>query len=286
MNSSIGSDDKNSPRQGSRTDSTIFEGFHVETHTFAGQDRLAYWSPVTGPGVIVCHEMPGITPEVIAFARRLVAAGFTVVMPHLIGDPGRPMTLGYTVRSMSKLCISNEFSLLAKHASSPATEWLRELGRVLHHRAGGPGIGAIGMCFSGNFALSLLLDAHLLAPVLSQPSMPIALTAAHARALHAPPAAIEAAKSRACPVLALRFTNDRLVPAARFETLRRELGDLAELIEIDSSKGNPHGIKRTAHSVLTFDLVDEVGHPTRAALDRVMRFLDERLRPASDAPAA
>lgn len=254
------------------------DGFTAETPTLGGRERLVYWSPTAGPGVLVCHELPGLTPQVIAFGRRLVAAGYTVCLPSLIGEPTRPMTASYTLASMARLCVRREFSLLAGRASSSVTDWLRELGRELWARAGGPGIGAIGMCFSGNFALTLALDEHLLAPVLSQPSMPLALTPAHARALHAPPEALDAIRARACPVLALRFTHDRLVPAARFQTLRRELGDLAELIEVDSGPKNPHGLRRTAHSVLTLDLVDEAGHPTRAALDRVMAFLDERLR--------
>lgn len=252
-------------------------GFTPELREWGGRERLTYWSETRGPGVLVCHEIPGITPEVIAFARRVVAAGFTVAMPSLVGDPGRPMGAAYTLRSMTKICISREFSLLARGESSPVTAWLRELGRDLHQRAGGPGIGAIGMCFSGNFALSLLLDDHLLAPVLSQPSFPLALTRGHARSLHAPPEAIEAARARQCPVLALRFTHDRLVPAARFDALRDALGPLAETIEIDSGPKNPHGIKRTAHSVLTLDLVDTAGHPTREALDRVLSFLTHRL---------
>lgn len=253
------------------------EGFTAEVRVWEGRERLTYWSAVTGPGVLVCHEVPGITPEVIAFARRLVDAGFTVAMPSLVGQPGRPMGKAYSLQSLAKVCISREFSLLAKGGASPVTAWLRELGRDLFVRAGGRGIGAIGMCFSGNFALSLLLDDHLLAPVLSQPSFPLALTASHARSLHAPPEALEAARHRQCPVLALRFTHDRLVPGARFDTLRHELGDLAETIEIDSGPNNPHGIKRRAHSVLTLDFVDEAGHPTRAALERVLAFFGERL---------
>jgi hypothetical protein len=49
-------------------------------------------------------------------------------------------------------------------------------------------------------------------------------------------------------------------------------------VEIDSSKGNPHGFKRTAHSVLTEHFVDEPGNPTVEALERVLAFFDEQLR--------
>jgi dienelactone hydrolase len=79
-------------------------------------------------------------------------------------------------------------------------------------------------------------------------------------------------------VLGLRFTGDSLAPEERFQRLRDELGDRFIAVEIDSSPGNPHGIRKAAHSVLTEDLVDEPGHPTRDALDRVLAFFDERLR--------
>ena len=79
-------------------------------------------------------------------------------------------------------------------------------------------------------------------------------------------------------MLGLRFTRDPLCPPERFERLRSELGRGFEGIEIDSARGNPHGIAATAHSVLTTDLVDREGHPTRAALERVLAFFDEQLR--------
>ena len=105
--------------------------------------------------------------------------------------------------------------------------------------------------------------------------------AAAAVARTSAPADFARVKERARPdglcVLGLRFTNDQAVPAARFEMLRRELGDAFIAVEIDSSPGNPHGIPKTAHSVLTEHFVDEPGHPTRAALDQVIDFCSRRL---------
>ena len=83
--------------------------------------------------------------------------------------------------------------------------------------------------------------------------------------------------SEGCGVLALRFTGDPMCPSERFETMRRELGEGFEAIEIDSSEGNPHGIQKMAHSVVTTDLVDEEGHPTQVALHRVLEVFRERL---------
>ena len=52
-----------------------------------------------GPAVIVIHEMPGLHPLVIRFADRVAAAGMTVFMPSLFGDPGRPVSVPYVLGS-------------------------------------------------------------------------------------------------------------------------------------------------------------------------------------------
>ena len=130
-----------------------------------------------GPGVVVMHEIPGITPQVAQFSRRVADAGFTVFMPHLFGTPGQPISTGYALGQMIQCCIQREFRVLAERSSSPITDWLRALCREAHRRCGGPGVGAIGMCMTGNFALSLMVDPSVMAPVLSQPSLPFGLTA-------------------------------------------------------------------------------------------------------------
>lgn len=234
-----------------------------------------------GPGVIVMHEIPGITPEVARFARTVADHGFTVFVPHLFGTPGKAVSAGYLAQSLSRVCVSREFSVLAARASSPVTDWLRALCRWAHGELGGKGVGAIGMCLTGNFALSLMIDESVMAPVLSQPSLPLGgLTRSRRGALHISDADLETAKARAArgvSVLGLRFTADALCPAERFRRLREELGPSFEAIEIDSFPGNPAKIPVTAHSVVTNDLVDRAGHPTRAALDRVLAFFRERL---------
>lgn len=255
------------------------EGFDSFPFTDAGVTKPVYRRG-TGPGVVVIHEIPGITPEVAAFARRVADEGFTVFLPHLFGTPGKKLSVPYALGQMARACISREFHVLAKHESSPVTDWLRALCRHAHGECGGPGVGAIGMCLTGNFALSLMLDEAVMAPVLSQPSLPFPVSRAHRAALHLSDSDLEVVKKRArqgCGVLGLRFTSDPMSPRERFDTLRRELGDGFEAIEIDSGPGNPYGIPRTAHSVVTKDLVDETGHPTREALDRVLSLFRERL---------
>jgi dienelactone hydrolase len=202
-------------------------------------------------------------------------------MPVLFGTPGKPFSIPYAVGQLARACVSREFSVLAARQSSPITDWLRALCRSVHAELGGKGVGAIGMCLTGNFALTLMVDPAVMAPVLSQPSLPFPIGRERRAGLHISDEDLAAVKARvaegAC-LLGLRFTGDPLVPAERFERLRAELGPGFEGIEIDSSRGNPHGIAAAAHSVVTNDLVDSEGHPTRVALDRVLRFFEERLR--------
>ena len=235
-----------------------------------------------GPGIVVMTEVPGIYDSVIEFADRLVDEGYRVYLPDLIGEAGKPFSAGYALSSIARACIAKEFHVLATRGSSPITIWLRALARKAHADCGGPGVGCIGMCLTGNFGLAMMVDESVMAPVLSQPSLPFPFGAKRKAALHISDADLEIVKERiekrGCKVLGLRFTGDPMCPPERFETLRQELGDGFEGIEIDSSAGNPHGNPAMAHSVVTKDLVDEEGHPTRMALDRVMSFFAERLR--------
>lgn len=239
-----------------------------------------------GPGVVVMSEIPGITPAVADFARRVADAGLTVAMPSLFGTPGRDRSFTSIASSFTGACISREFTCLAAGRSSPVVAWLRRLAADLHAECGGPGVGAIGMCLTGGFALAMLVEPAVVAPVLCQPSLPLPLGATRQADLGLSDDELATVKARVadepCPVLGLRFTEDSFVRAARFDRLRSELGDGFIAVEIDSSAGNEHGIPRTAHSVVTEDLVDTVGHPTRAALDQVLAFFAERLDPNRD----
>jgi dienelactone hydrolase len=254
-------------------------GWAESTFTHDGVTRQVFRAG-TGPAVIVIHEVPGMHPEVIDFGNRVVDAGFTVYMPSLFGTPGKEFGWGYTIRSITSACVAREFASFALDRTSPITGWLRRLAADAHAECGGPGVGAVGMCFTGGFALGMMVDDTMLAPVLSQPSLPFPVSKKRKAAVGVSDADFERVKERAAQgacVLGLRFTADTAVPPQRFETLRRELGDAFIAVEIDSSRGNPHGIKKRAHSVLTLDFVDEPGHPTRAALERVLVFLKERL---------
>lgn len=247
-----------------------------------------------GPAVLLIHEIPGLHPGVIDLAHRLVARGFRVHLPSLFGTAGAEATTGATLRALGRVCVSREFRGLTRQPAG-ATGWLRALARQVWAddggaEAGSPGIGVIGMCLTGGFALATALEPAVLAAVLSQPALPLPLGSGRA-SLGLEPAQIDALRSRTAAadlrILGLRFTNDRGCPPERFGTLRREFRDGFESIEIDSSPGNPAGIAPSAHCVLTVSLVDEPGHPTRAALERTLEFLAERLirrPPAGSAP--
>jgi dienelactone hydrolase len=254
-------------------------GFEAFEHTHEGVRRTVFRGG-SGPAVIVIHEVPGLHPEVIAFGRRVVDAGFTVYMPSLFGTPGKPFGWAYTMRTFPPVCLAREFATMATDRTSPITTWLRSLAAEAHAACGGLGVGAVGMCFTGGFALGMMVDETMLAPVLSQPSLPFPVGKRRKASVGISDADLARVKERAAQgacVFGLRFSADPSVPPERFETLRRELGDAFITVEIDSSRGNPFGIKKRAHSVLTLDLVDEPGHPTRAALEQVIGFLRERL---------
>jgi dienelactone hydrolase len=258
-------------------------GFSPQTFEFEGAARCVYRAGV-GPAVIVMAEIPGITPAVLSFAQRVVDAGYTVFMPLLFGEPMRAPERGYAVRTILKACINREFRVLAANESSPIVDWLRALARYAHAECGGRGVGAIGMCFTGNFALAMMLNAPVLAPVLSQPSLPFAVTKSRRDGLHASAEELRAAHEKidnhGARILALRFIQDPMCPGERFERLRKEFGSAFEAIEIDAKYANPLGPK-PAHSVLTNHLIDEAGQPTREALDRTLAFLKEQLGAAA-----
>ncbi len=256
------------------------EGFTRTAFTYQEETRDVYRRG-EGPGVVIVTEVPGLTPSVIRFAERVAAERFTVFLPQLFGTPGQPHGFSNVFGVLTRACISREFYVLAANESSPITNWLRGLCRHAHESLGGKGIGAIGMCLTGNFALTLMVDPVVVAPILCQPSLPFTIGKKRRAGMHISDADLATVQRRCASgtkVLGLRFSDDFMCPPERFESLQHALGDGFEGIVVDSSPSNPWGIKRIAHSVVTNDLVDEAGHPTRQALDRVLGFLREKLQ--------
>ena len=224
----------------------------------------------SGPAVIVIHEIPGITPLVTKFANEVVDRGFTVIMPSLVGTPEKSPSKPYLAQSLLKVCIAKEFTAMALNKTSPVIAWLRALARNIHAEVGGAGVGAVGMCFSGGFALGMMVDEIMIAPVLSQPSLPFSTGKTRGADLNLSPddeAAVIDRAQHGCQVLGLRFTDDKLV-GDRFTTLREKLGDAFIAIELPSQS-------KADHSVLTEQRDD-------ASVERVLDFFAEKLLSGSE----
>lgn len=247
--------------------------------------RKVVYKAGEGPAIIVIHEVPGLYDKIFDFARRLNKAGYTTYLPSLVGEPGKKFSNAYAVKSLAKVCIAKEFNCFALGKEAPIANWLRALARHAHDNCGGSGVGAVGMCFSGGFALAMMADESVIAPVLSQPSMPFPLSNKLKNDIDVNRADIPGIKERMekhdiC-LLGLRFSNDPMVPNSRFRFLKDTFGERFEAVNIDSSKGNSHAIKPIAHSVLAKDFVDQKDHPTYQALQKVLTLFEKQLKPAS-----
>ena len=248
----------------------VLAGWARAPFTAVGLTRDVYRRG-SGPGVVVIHEIPGITPKVAQFANDVVDAGFTVVMPSLVGTPGKEVSNGYVLGSMAKVCVAREFTHWALNETSPVIGYLRALARNLHDEVGGPGVGALGMCFSGGFALAMMVDDIMVAPVLSQPSLPFAIglgakKAKRAADLNLSPddkLVIARRAAEGCQVLGLRYTGDALV-GTRFDSLRELLGDQFIAVELPSTT-------KRDHSVLTEQRDEE-------SVQKVLSFLQDKLQ--------
>jgi dienelactone hydrolase len=238
----------------------------------------------SGPAVIVMAEMPGISPQVARFARWVRDAGFTVYMPSLFGRDGAVPQVEDGAGVFRRTCASAEFRAFAAGQSSPVTDWLRALARLAHAECGGPGVGAVGMCFTGNFALTMMLEPSMLAPVLCQPSLPLDDPAG----LEISATELAAVKDRldrdGLTVLAYRFDGDRFCTARRFAAYAEALGDtFVGRVLPDHSAGTdaPPFFSRYVpgpHSVVTVHLIDQAGQPTIKARDEILDFMTTRLR--------
>lgn len=258
--------------------------FEARSVTLDGICKKVYVAG-TGPAVIVMTEMPGISPHVARFARWVRDAGFTVYMPSLFGTDGAVPHAKEGMAVMQRACVSAEFRALAANQTSPVTLWLRALARLAHQQCGGPGVGAIGMCFTGNFALTMMLEPAVLAPVLCQPSLPFNDPAG----LEIAPDDLAAVRDRLgrdkLTVMAYRFAGDKYCKAERFAAYQAALGNRFVARVLPDSAARRDGLSpffehvvASPHSVVTAHLIDEAGQPTVAARDEILGFFAERLQ--------
>jgi dienelactone hydrolase len=250
--------------------------------TLDGITKVVYTAG-TGPAVIVMTEMPGISPHVARFSRWVRDAGFSVYMPSLFGRDGAVASAEEGAKVFQRACVSAEFQAFAANKSSPVTQWLRSLAKFAHEECGGPGVGAIGMCFTGNFALSMMLESSVLAPVLSQPSLPLDDPAGIEMSLDEVASVRARLEKEDLTVLAYRFEGDDFCKAQRFAAYQEALGDRFIARELPDSSANTEvapffaNFVTTPHSVVTAHLIDEAGQPTMAARDEILAFFTRRL---------
>jgi dienelactone hydrolase len=257
--------------------------FERERIAIEGVEK-AVWVSGAGPAVIVMAEMPGISPDVARFSRWVREAGFTVFMPSLFGRDGAYPEAAAGLAVLRRACVSAEFRALAANEASPVTGWLRGLAAVAHARCGGAGVGAIGMCFTGNFAVSMMLEPAVRAPVVCQPSLPIDRPAALESSAEELAAVRARLEREDLTVRAYRFAGDRHCRAERFAAYATALGPrfLATVLPDSAANTAPPPFFREVvgapHSVVTAHLVDAAGQPTLAARDEILGFLRARLR--------
>lgn len=232
----------------------------------------------SGPAVIVIHEAPGLHPGVLAFARDLAASGLTAYCPSLFGKPAKQVTRGYAIGVILKnICVRREFSVWKDGRSSPIVDWLRALARKAHQDCGGKGVGAVGMCFTGGFALAMMTEPSVVAPVLSQPSLPLKDKGGLDCSASELACAKRRFKDEDLSLLALRFSSDKLVPDARIARLKAEFGDKVEVVELDDADAAP-GVPMAPHSVLTLHLHRSVPDSgSMKARDKVIAFFKDRV---------
>jgi dienelactone hydrolase len=258
------------------------EDFEPQAITCEGITKVVHVAG-RGPAVIVMSEMPCISPHVARFSRWVRDAGFTVYMPSLFGRDGSVPSVEEGMKVFRRACVSAEFRAFAANGSSPVTVWLRSLARLAHERCGGRGVGAIGMCFTGSFALTMMLEPAMLAPVMAQPTLPLDDLAG----MDVAPEDLVSVRRRLerddLTVMAYRFEGDRFCTAQRFAAYSEALGDrfIARVLP-DSAASRDcapffEHVVATPHSVVTAHLIDEAGQPTLAARDEILAFFKQRL---------
>ncbi|MFC4633086.1 dienelactone hydrolase family protein [Dokdonia ponticola] len=216
--------------------------------------------------LILIQELPGIGQETLALADRFVNEGYTVVLPHLFGKIGKTAVV---VNTFKVFCMRRQFRLFAKNESSPIVDFLSDLCTATKNKYQVDGVAVIGMCLTGNFAISLMANKAVLAGFASQPSLPLA----RQKHIHMSPEEIMAVKNRldqVGPMHCARIQGDKICTAKRFDAYQKAFNSDKERIIL-------HELPGKGHSILTLDFVDKDGHPTKEAFENVLTYFNGQL---------
>jgi hypothetical protein len=118
------------------------------------------------------------------------------------------------------------------------------------------------MCFTGGFALAMMVGAPVTAPVLCQPSTPFVPGRRRSADVNLSPGDLDIVRGKCAAgqqVLGLQFRTDPLT-GTRFDTLTRELGDAFIRVEFDGA----------GHSTVT-------EHRQQMGVDAVLSFFADNL---------
>lgn len=224
-------------------------------------------------GVIVMHEVFGLTESVLKLADMIAQSGFVVWVPVLFGPSHKPATkLRGTVGALTSWCIRREIYAFAGNRSSPITNVIRAICREISSETDRP-VGVVGLCLTGNFALATTNEPAVNAVVCGQPSLPMPPCFRQRRALHLGSHEVDALRGRTAAgldIFVARFERDRICPPERIQRLRDVIG-AQHVVQ--------PGIPGRGHAVFTEDLSDDPDHPTQHALRDMIDYLRRRLAP-------
>jgi dienelactone hydrolase len=259
-----------------------FNGFQEIPFSRDGIDHRVFFTG-DGPPILVLHELPGLSPSAARFGRRLAAEGFRVYMPLLFGEQGQDDWK----KAQKELCVSREFANLAAGVSAPIVDWLRALVNEISARHGQSSVGAIGMCLTGAFAIPLILERCVVAPVAAQPGVPFSAlfraigvgNGEWASQMNISDADLSSAAARAerdqITLMAVRFEKDRICPKERLDRLQSAFG--ARLLRRELPGGS---FLNPPHATLTagFEQADDPNAPARVLFKDLVKFLQARLQ--------
>ncbi|WP_137844966.1 dienelactone hydrolase family protein [Microbacterium sp. 2FI] len=270
--------------------STVRSGFVPHRVATPDQAHVVHLGPNGGPGVLLLHELMGLTDETFELAEAITAAGFRVAVPHLFGPAGGDGSMPAGSAGLIGRCIAREMSLLARNQPRKGTEWLAEAASWLGTHTTSPrGVAVIGMCATGAFAMAAVLDPQVKAVVASQAAFPMLRPGSWAI-----PGGDEQLGSGDKGVMTLRFRRDCKSAKRRVERLPDLVGGeppthrregpaspdpkaAPSVRGIDVSEGGRLHVvwaDGRGHSVLTASRVDR-------AVVEVAAFLRKNLHPAA-----